>query len=286
MSKSSSGAKSGRSAKSSAAGSLKDVAIVQKKAIQTSEDHILLLRKALFTDQGVDKDVTAPFKPFLSFKRNGLNLDVEFSARLGAKERKWAFDLSRENMADVDIEMTDAERMDELKYKANRFLIVREATEGSDDELGKAVGYAMFRFTMQGELLDEMCGLPSLYVYDLQLISGYQRKGIGSHLMNLMQLIGRKEGMSYVSIIVPDGCEPMDEFLEKKLPTFEEDCFDYAETDEIEMDAITVYHRCIDPSLAKSKKTVTSVARGVLGPFVSEANKKTTTQTDSLTPAR
>lgn len=46
---------------------------------------MLTLRQAIFNVDGRDKDVTANFKPFLAFKRNGLDLSVEFAVKPGNK---------------------------------------------------------------------------------------------------------------------------------------------------------------------------------------------------------
>jgi len=42
---------------------------------------------------------------------------------------------------------------------------------------GELVGFIMFRFTLQGDLVGQMAGKPSLLVYDLQLKPQVQRKG-------------------------------------------------------------------------------------------------------------
>ena len=51
-------------------------------------------------------------------KRNGLDLDIEFQARMSTKERKFAFALQKNNMAAVDLGMTESEQLDEFKAKA------------------------------------------------------------------------------------------------------------------------------------------------------------------------
>ena len=53
---------------------------------------------------------------------------------------------------------------------------------------------------------------------NIQLLESVQHKGVGMHLMNLVQLIARKEGLSFVSIVVPDGCVPMETFIVRSRP--------------------------------------------------------------------
>lgn len=48
-----------------------------------------------------------------------------------------------------------------------------------------------FRFTIQGEVMDIMVGEASLYVWDIQLEESVQRKGLGKHLLVLLELIAR-----------------------------------------------------------------------------------------------
>ena len=47
------------------------------------DEKVIHLRKAIFADNGKDKDVTVGIAPaFLKFDRNGLNVDINFSPRL------------------------------------------------------------------------------------------------------------------------------------------------------------------------------------------------------------
>eukprot|EP00040_Diaphanoeca_grandis_P002642 m.22325 g.22325 ORF g.22325 m.22325 type:complete len:261 (-) comp13772_c0_seq1:184-966(-) len=245
---------------------------------QTDKDHMMVLRHALFTDQGQDKDVTSSFKPFMAFNRNGLNLEIEFRASLSTKMRTWCMKAAKHNMVGVPTNMDDQEKMEELKYKANRFLVVREKSTNPDEQ-GAPVAFVNFRFTLQGELLEEAVGLPSLYVYDIQVVPKFQRKGLGMHLMSLLQLIARKENMTYVSVIVPDNCDPMENFINNKLKGFEEDDFEYVDDDQIEMDEITIYQRCINPQLKPNPITNTNAA--VMGPVVTANTAKISEDTSN-----
>lgn len=246
----------------------------KSKEMQTQE-HIVTLRAALFDDQGKDKDVTVGFAPFMKYNRNDLDLEIEFAVRPEAKLRKALFRISKENMEEVDEYWEASEKREELEYKANRFLIVRDKCNH-----GEIVAYCNFRFTMQGELLDEMAGRPSLFVYDLQVKGDRQRKGIGKHMMSLLQLVAKKTSMSYVSIMVPDDAEDMDNFIETKLKGFEQDMFQYATKsyDHYEelVAGLTIYQRCLDPSLMPKKaaaKVLAPVAEAAAAPPSEEAPK-------------
>eukprot|EP00976_Prorocentrum_cordatum_P106162 1194397-Prorocentrum_minimum.AAC.2 len=113
----------------------------------SQSDYVVLLRKALRTEQGSDKDVLAELVPaFHSFDRNGLKLDIQFTTRLSKSERTFAFDLTKQNMQSVvdssGFGWDKNEKMEELTEKSARFLVVR-------DEERQLVAFVNFRFTLQ-----------------------------------------------------------------------------------------------------------------------------------------
>ena len=62
------------------------------------------------------------------------------------------------------------------------------------------LGFVHFRFTVQGEVIDAMSGETQVYVYDIHIEEEFQRKGLGKHLLIILELIARKEKMSFLSI--------------------------------------------------------------------------------------
>ena len=48
--------------------------------------------------------------------------------------------------------------------------------------------------------MDQMAGETALYVWDIHVDDDYQRKGLGKHLLTLMELIARREKMKLISI--------------------------------------------------------------------------------------
>jgi GNAT superfamily N-acetyltransferase len=68
-----------------------------------------------------------------------------------------------------------------------------------------------------------MAGMPTLFVYDLQVAAPFQHKGVGLHLLNTLQLVARKEGMTFISMLVPDGVVAIETFIATKLKGWEED---------------------------------------------------------------
>ena len=68
--------------------------ITKSKAMATKEldEKIIHLRKAIFADNGRDKNVLAGIAaPFLKFDRNGLNLEISFASKLTVDEEEIVF---------------------------------------------------------------------------------------------------------------------------------------------------------------------------------------------------
>lgn len=187
----------------------------QTKAIN---DNIVALRAALFEENGKDKDVTKDIaKSFMKFDRNGLDLSIEFATKLSKEEAKWAFDLVQESMEDKydasGYGWDDEDKMQELTEKEARFLIAREWPSEPGATKGEAVGFVHFRFTVQGEVIDKMAGEPQLYIYDIHIEDHSQRKGLGKHLLTILELIARREKMRMLALPVQLGDNATCEWL-------------------------------------------------------------------------
>lgn len=181
-----------------------DVLSKNSGKVKEMNDSVSILRNAIFTSSGRDKDITEGIAPaFLTYARNDLHLTVEFSSKLSRAEANWAFEMTKGHMETV-YEMSgygwdDEDKMRELTEQGARFLLVREAPK-EEGVLGKLICFVHFRFTVQGEVMDQMAGEPCLYVWDLQVDVCYQRQGLGRHLLTLLELIARREHMSYLSV--------------------------------------------------------------------------------------
>ena len=79
-------------------------------------------------------------------------------------------------------------------------MLVREAPDESSSKAGALVAFAHFRFTVQGEFIDTMAGEPMLCLWDLQIGDSAQRKGLGKHMLMILELIARRESMSLLSV--------------------------------------------------------------------------------------
>ena len=104
------------------------------------------------------------------------------------------------------------------------FHAVREwPIEGSNNDLGELIGFVHFRFTVLGEVIDSMAGLPCLHVYDIHLEQDLRRKGLGRHLMSVLELVARREKMALLSLSVQLGDSATEQWVLKGLRGFQED---------------------------------------------------------------
>ena len=164
-----------------------------------------VLKDAIY-ECGRDKDVTLGIsKAFLKFNRNGFeNISISFASSLKPNELEWAFDICKENMEDIydasGYGWDDDDKKSELTESGARFLLLHD--ESNDDK--PLIGFVHFRFTVQGEILESMAGLPTLYLWDIHIDEDYQRKGLGKHLLIVLELIARQQKMECVSIPIQD----------------------------------------------------------------------------------
>ena len=167
-------------------------------------DNLAVLRQALFAQNGRDKDVTQGISPaFLAYDRNGIDVEISFAPKLDDVQVDWAFDLVKERMESMyDLSgygWDDEDKRGELTEAGARFLLVFDR-QGSSAAQKKLVGFVHFRFTVQGEVVDTMEGDTCIFVWDIQIEDAFQCKGVGRHLLMLLELIGAREGIKRVSI--------------------------------------------------------------------------------------
>lgn len=180
------------------------IKIVKSKSRETKaiDDKLLVLRSALFNINGTDKDVTQSIgAAFMKYQRNGLDLTIHFQTSLSYNEMEKAFEMCKKNMEErydaSGYGWDDTDKRNEMNEKGKRYLIVR-------NHQGDFLGFVHFRFTVTGEVIDIMAGETCLLISDIHLENSIQRRGIGKHLITILELIARKEQMSRISISVQD----------------------------------------------------------------------------------
>eukprot|EP01029_Cantina_marsupialis_P028257 TRINITY_DN775925_c0_g1_i1.p1 TRINITY_DN775925_c0_g1~~TRINITY_DN775925_c0_g1_i1.p1 ORF type:complete len:235 (-),score=62.60 TRINITY_DN775925_c0_g1_i1:92-796(-) len=164
------------------------------------------------------RNVLTSFESALVFDKNGIVVTIEQPvAELPVELIEKGLELTRTNMKEMynvaakfpeceDWKWSDEDKIAEFKHEDARFLILR-----SEDEF---VGFAQFRFTFEqneGEV-----PFPALYLYEIQLVPSVQKKGIGYHLMELIEGFARELSMERILLTVLKGNEGADKFYREK----------------------------------------------------------------------
>ncbi|KAJ3077577.1 ndufv1NADH dehydrogenase flavoprotein subunit 1 [Quaeritorhiza haematococci] len=151
----------------------------------------------------------------LSYQRDGFQCDIKLYTleTLPPDLLEWAFQLVKSNMYNLyvsakDTGWSDEKKRDEMREPDARFLVAhlrRTASSGGlgggedgvrTEEPGEPVGFLYFQFTMEDAGPDDDdVQVAVVYCYELQMENRAQRKGLGRHLMHLMESLGRKWGM-------------------------------------------------------------------------------------------
>jgi GNAT superfamily N-acetyltransferase len=110
----------------------------------------------------------------------------------------------------------------DFKDAAARFLFAYGPAK--EDQDAPVIAVLHFRLTLAGELQNEMEGDPVLLVADIFVAPEAQRKGLGSHMLNLCQLIARGNGITGVQVAIYTALSRSAEpWLTKKQKGFELD---------------------------------------------------------------
>ncbi|KAL6744557.1 hypothetical protein Aduo_017480 [Ancylostoma duodenale] len=121
-----------------------------------------------------------------------ISFESYWATHLSKEQETWVFDLFKENMYALysmsqwgwDPESKKAE----LGATTARFIIAK-------NERGENIGYTHYRFDM-----DHNC--PVLYCYEIQVEEKYQKKGVGTLLMQTLETLAEKTGMEKVMATV------------------------------------------------------------------------------------
>nr|CAD2174772.1 unnamed protein product [Meloidogyne enterolobii]CAD2195090.1 unnamed protein product [Meloidogyne enterolobii]CAD2200669.1 unnamed protein product [Meloidogyne enterolobii] len=145
-----------------------------------------------------------------------------WATRLNRDDADWAFQLFRRNMLELykrsrwgfDEEL----KQRELTATAARFFIIRArihhspscpCSSSSDTSTTvRPVAYAHFRFV-------EDDSRPVLYCYELQVEKDYHRRGLGTFLTEIMEIIGKSTNMDVVMCTVFSYNESSIDFFRK-----------------------------------------------------------------------
>ncbi|EYB88875.1 hypothetical protein Y032_0240g3352 [Ancylostoma ceylanicum] len=121
-----------------------------------------------------------------------ISFETYWATHLSKEQETWVFELFKQNMYALysmsqwgwDPESKKAE----LGATTARFIIAK-------NERGENIGYTHYRFDM-----DHNC--PVLYCYEIQVEEKYQKKGVGTLLMQTLETLAEKTGMEKVMATV------------------------------------------------------------------------------------
>lgn len=141
-----------------------------------------------------EEDLLAPYAAFAAFKAtDGWNARISFAAvaRVPEATMDACLALTERNMAslyeDAGWGWNSGVKRRELSHPDARYLL---ASAGEDAE-AELAGFAHFRFEAED-------GRASLYVYEIQIAAHAQGHGLGRRLMQIMELIARRQGMGWM----------------------------------------------------------------------------------------
>ncbi|CAN6577756.1 unnamed protein product [Malus baccata var. baccata] len=172
---------------------------------------------ALLKAASAEKDHLSAFPAFRRYQTNRLSAFLESGRgdKLSSSVKHYIQNLLKANMEGLygsEWPVEERVKRREMVAPEARYIFVREASNASASEMstmseqestsascvekrGPMVGFVHFRFVIEEEL-------PVLYVYELQLEPRVQGKGLGKFLMQLIELIARKNQMGAVVLTV------------------------------------------------------------------------------------
>ncbi|XP_017973805.1 PREDICTED: N-alpha-acetyltransferase 40 isoform X3 [Theobroma cacao] len=192
----------------------------EKKKLKRSE--ILEKKKAI--DQSIkaasaQTDQLASFPPFRCFNRNGLCVRLESGRgdKLSPCMKQCIQSLLKANMEGPYGSEWAAEekvkRREMVAPEARYIFVHSNANEMTVDDApspSPLLGFVHYRFTVEQEIT-------VLYLYEIQLDSSVQGKGLGKFLMHLIELIARKNHMGALVLTVQKANSLAMKFYMSKL---------------------------------------------------------------------
>ncbi|KAJ4851491.1 hypothetical protein Tsubulata_026241 [Turnera subulata] len=168
-----------------------------------------------------ETDHLASFPPFRHFDRNGLSVYLESGSgdKLSSSLKQYIQNLLKVNMEKQfgpDWPMEEKVKRRDMVAPEARYIFVHEDPGPSANGIltqtdkGSLVGFVHYRFTLEEEI-------PVLYLYEIQLESRVQGLGLGKFLMQLMELIARKNHMGAVVLTVQKANAGAINFYTNKL---------------------------------------------------------------------
>eukprot|EP00943_MAST-04B_sp_MAST-4B-sp1_P001295 g1295.t1 len=190
------------------------------------------------------KNTLADFAAFTKYSRNGLDISIEFSSGLtmDVETRQRTFDVLKDNMKQMYDKSgwgwSDRKKMNEHTDPSARFLVARNIQ-------GEVIGFTQFRFLIEKNY-------EVLYIYELQVAMNGRRCGLGRHMMQICELMARKNEMKFVMLTVFKNNAAAMNFYRNKMK-YELDEISPSECGDDTAD-YEILSKCVDPALKKLRQ--------------------------------
>lgn len=182
----------------------------------------------------IKKDHLSDFPAFVKFERNGISVTLESNkgSFLSSSLKQYILDLLKINMKSTyGIEWHEEEKAKRrgviaadtlyIIARLNEVEVCKEerAVDGDihnkESSLWKGSGAPVVAFVQYRFVVEEE--LPVLYLYEIQLEKVVQSKGLGKFLMQLLELIARKNNMKAIMLTIQKSNEAALNFYMSKL---------------------------------------------------------------------
>jgi len=184
------------------------------KAAEKKRDRIAMQRKmdarvAIVKTANLQDDPLDSLPSFKKFSKNGLDLTLSTKrvSDLNHDGKEFIIDLLAKNMKklyeDSEWGWNDKNKREEMLDEKAWYLLA----ETSD---GTIAGYSHFRFDMDFD--DEV-----VYVYEIQIDSTYQRKGLGRFMMQVLEMLAFKADMRKIMLTVFKHNPEAENFFKKTM---------------------------------------------------------------------
>ncbi|KAF8271390.1 acyl-CoA N-acyltransferase [Lactarius quietus] len=154
-------------------------------------------------NKATSRQLSSVVSEVFDLKGSRYTAQVSVSSELLDIDRQSVWDLFEQNMRHMYVRSSmgwdPPSKKEELFHRDSRFILLRPSQEqDSADALGgepSIMAYSMFRF----EIEDDEC---VLYCYELQVVQGVQRGGVGKTLVQCLYDIAREWDMQKVMLTV------------------------------------------------------------------------------------
>ena len=215
------------------------------KELEENKKRTNVVKYANYVSEGTVKNTLEDFAAFKKYNRNGLDIFIEFTsgATMDEDTKTRTYEVLKENMKQMYDKSgwgwNNRKKMKEHTDPDARFLIARNVE-------GEVIGFTHFRFLIEHNK-------EVLYIFELQVAINGRRCGLGRHMMQICELMARKNSMKFVMLTVFKNNLNAMSFYRNKMK-YDIDDISPSECGDDDAD-YEILSKCVDPALKKLKQT-------------------------------